>query len=342
MGSQFAIVFDIVTVAAIVLMFFSGWRRGFVNVILGLVAAIVAFLAALFLSTPLAETVYTSVVEKPLTEKISEAVDESFSSFSLGSLSDLDYTRVIISGNIASEIKPDYSGRDSAVVDLSNVDFSKIGFTENDLAFLGLESDYDLGSVNIRNVEFSKNEIEKYGLGQLAVSQFVAVKLIEKGELNDFNTFWNIVNDYIPVGENATITESITVSYARKFVLGMLDTRTSLSETVMQNFVRPSCILVFRSIAFVIIFALVLLVLKLIASVSGIIKKIPVIGDVNSLLGGMAGAVEGVLIVFAICLLTRLAVCLLDGNVIMFNDETIANTYIFKRIYNFDFLNFLT
>lgn len=342
MGSQFAIVFDIVTVAAIVLMFFSGWRRGFVNVILGLIASIVAFGVALFFSNPVAESVYSGLVEKPLTEKIDEAVDESFSSLSLGALTELDYNKIVVSGNSISEVKLDYSGRDSAVVDLSNVDFSQIGFTDADLDFLGIESDFDLSSVNIRNVEFTKNEVERYGLGKLVVSQFISVKLIEKGALAEFNTFWNIVNEYIPVGENASVTESITVSYARKFILGMLDTRTSLSETVMQNFVRPSCIIFFRSIAFVIIFAVVLVVLKLVASVSGLIKKIPVIGDVNSLLGGLAGALEGVIIVFVICLLTRLAVSLLDGNVIMFNDETIASTYIFKKIYNFDFLNFLT
>ncbi len=342
MGSQFAIVFDIIAVAAIVLMFFSGWRRGFVNIFLGLVAAVVAFLAALFLSEPIADAVYTGVVEKPLAEKIDEAVDESFSSLSLGSLSEIDYSKVIISGNNLSKIKLDYSGRDSAVVDLSNVDFSNVGFDSDDYTLLGLEEDFDLSEVNIRNADFSKSEVEQYGLGKLVVSQFISVKLIEKGALGDFNTFWNIVNNYVPVGQAASLTESITVSYARKFVLGMLDTRASLADTVMQNFVQPSCILVFRSVAFVIIFAIVLIIMKLIASASGIIKKIPVIGDINSLLGGAAGALEGVLIVFVLCLLTRLAVCLLDGNVIMFNDETIANTYIFKRIYSFDFLNFLT
>ncbi len=342
MGSQFAIAFDLISVAIVVLMFFAGWRRGLANMVLGFAAAIVAFMAAMLLSMPIAEAAYNNYVEEPLTEKIDEAVDNSFSSLSLNSFSEVEFESVFISGTAADEIELDYLGRDSAIIDLTNVDFSTIGLNAEDLEFLGLEPTFNLSSVNIKTAEFSKADVEKYGLGKLAVSQFISVSMIEKGDLSEFNKFIELVDSYIP-GKKALIgSDSITVSYVRKLVLGMMDSKESLRDTVMTTFVRPNCIIVIRTAAFVLIYAIVFAIIRFIASASKLIDKIPVVGDINSFLGGIAGAVEGILIVFIFCLAARLVVSVLDGNAMIFNQETIDKTFIFKRIYEFDFLNFLT
>lgn len=342
MGSQFAIAFDIISAAIIVLMFFAGWRRGLTNMVLGLASAVVAFTAAVLLSTPISEKVYNDYIEAPLTEKIEEAVDGSLSSLSLDSFSDMEYEGVYISGTAADKIEPEYSGRDSAVIDLTNVDISTIGLTSEDLEFLGLEPTFKLSSVNMKTAEFKRAEVEKEGLGKLAVSQFIAINLIKKGDLKDFNKFIELVDRYIPGKKMQISSESITVSYVRKFVLGMLNSRAALTDTVMTDFVRPNCVIVIRTVAFVLIYIVVFAIMRFIATASKLIDKIPVIGGVNSLLGGIAGAVEGILIVFIFCLATRLVVSLLDGDVMIFNQETIDKTFLFKAIYDFNFLNFLT
>ncbi len=342
MGSQFAIAFDLISIAIVVLMLFAGWRRGLANMLLGFAAAIVAFAAAMLLSMPIAEAVYNSYVEEPLTEKIDEAVDNSFSSLSLDSFSEVEFESVFISGTAADKIVPDYLGRDNAVVDLTNVDFSTIGLNVEDLEFLGLEPTFNLSSVNLKTAEFSKADVEKHGLGKLAVSQFIAVSMIEKGDLKEFNKFIELIDSYIPGKTALTGSDSITVSYVRKLVLEMMDSKESLRNTVMTSFVRPNCVIVIRTAAFVLIYAIVFAIMKFIASASKLIDKIPVVGDINSLLGGIAGAVEGILIVFIFCLVARLAVSMLDGNAMIFNQETIDKTFVFKHIYEFDFLNFLT
>jgi len=342
MGSQFAMAFDLILVAIVVLMFFAGWRRGLANMVLGFAAAIVAFIAAMLLSVPIAEAVYNNYVEEPLTEKIDEAVDNSFSSLSLDSFSEVEFASVYISGTAADTIEPDYQGRDSAVIDLTNVDFSTIGLNTEDMEFLGLEPTFNLSSVNLKTAEFSKSDVEKHGLGKLAVAQFISVSMIEKGALSEFNKFIELVDSYIPGKKALTGSDSITVSYVRTLVLGMMDSKESLMNTVMTGFVRPNCVIVIRTAAFVLIYAIVFAIMKLIASASKLIDKIPVVGDINSLFGGIAGAVEGILIVFIFCLGARLVVSVLDGNAMIFNQETIDNTFIFKHIYEFDFLNFLT
>ena len=41
-----------------------------------------------------------------------------------------------------------------------------------------------------------------------------------------------------------------------------------------------------------------------------------------------------------LCLVTRLISSMVDGDVILFNDTAINSTFLFKRIYYLDFLNF--
>ena len=342
MGSQFSLIFDLIAIASVVLMFFAGWRRGLANMVLSLAAMLIAFVAAMIFSTPISEMIYSNYVEEPLNKKVEEAVDNSFSSLTLGGFSAVDFDSVIISGNAANTIVPEYSGRDSAVIDLTNVDLSMVGFTAEDMDFLGRDISYNLRAVNMKTAEFTKADVEKYGLGKLTVAQFIAVSMIEKGDLEEFNKYIGIVEEYIPVKNSLATADTITVSHVRKVVLGMLDSRTTLGDTVMNNFVRPNCIIVIRSIVFVVIYILVVGILKFITSASKLIDKIPVIGDINSFLGGIAGAFEGILMVFIFCLATRLIISLFDGGTLIFNQETIDKTFLFKRIYNFDFLNFLT
>lgn len=103
---------------------FSGAKRGFVSAVVGIAAVFVGFFCAMTFSAPLTELVYTSMVEKPLTEAVSQTLDDNMSSITLSGLSGMDFDSVKISGTPVSEITPDYSGTDKVVIDLSNVDLA--------------------------------------------------------------------------------------------------------------------------------------------------------------------------------------------------------------------------
>lgn len=341
MGSEFAIVYDIAIAAIIVLMFFEGWRRGFAKKILGLAAVFVSFAAALLLSEPIAESVYGSFIEKPVSEAIDGAVDASFSAIHLGGIADVDFSKVKISGTPIGEITPDYRGTNSASFDLSSLDISEIGLSAEDLELLGVSEETDLCAVNGKTVSFSEEEILKYGLGKLAVSQYAAVCLIQKNEFSDFNKCFEIVDKYIPGGINYGSSDNVTVSAVRALTLSMLETRGNIKDTLVNGMIRPSSIIIIRTIAFVLIFALVNTAIRLIANLTKILDKIPVLGTVNSLLGAVIGLCEGVVIVFLVCIATRLAVSLSNGEAILFNQATINSTYLFKIFYEMDILNFL-
>lgn len=341
MGAEFAIVYDIVIAAIIIFMFFSGWRKGFAKVILSMAAVIAAFGAALMFSGPIAEWVYDTYIEKPASEKLDETVDSAFSAIHLGGLSDLDFAMVKISGRYAGEIVPDYAGTNSVTFDLSELDFSETGFTEEDIQQLGLDSDFDISDVNAKSANFTKSEIDQYGLGKLVTAQFAAICLIGNNSFDSFNALFESVEKYIPGGLVYASSDNIAVSAVRKLAVSMLESGDSIRDSMMNGIIRPNCIIIIRTIAFALIFAIVSTVIGIVANASKLLEKIPVIGKANSLLGGIAGACQGLVIVFVVCLATRLAVSLCEGNAIMFNQSVIDSTYLFKIFYEADFLNFL-
>ena len=101
---------------------------------------------------------------------------------------------------------------------------------------------------------------------------------------------------------------------------------------------------VIKGILKVIVFILLLLILKLIIGpISDLFKsvnKIPVIGPVNALFGGVLGAVEGAIVVYIIALVVRMAIYFTEGSLMFINTDTIEKTYIFKWFYDIDLTRF--
>ena len=82
----------------------------------------------------------------------------------------------------------------------------------------------------------------------------------------------------------------------------------SLLETLMESVVTPVGTAVVQFILFAVLVALITLVLRvLVRLLDKIIKKIPAIKQMNSALGGVVGAVRGLLIVVIISLLLAVA-----------------------------------
>ncbi len=344
MGSQFAIVFDAVVIVILAVMIFSGARRGFVSTVIGMAAVVVAFFCAMTFSAPLSEWTYKSVVEKPVSEAVSDAMDKSMGSVTLSGLSKMEFSKIEISGTPVTEIVPDYAGTDKAVFDLSSVDFTGTGLENADLSKFGFDGTEDLSAMNGKNVEFTMSEINTHGLGRLVTAQVIAVKLQGTPLFSEITDYTSAVGKAIPAifGGTSEKIRNGEIDALRTLVLNMLNTSASIKDTVVDQMIRPVFTIIAQTLYFAGIFIVVSLVLGLIAAVTKLVNKIPVIGGVNGFLGGCAGLVKGLLTVFIVCILVRLVVSLTGGSVVLFNDAAIDSTYIFRFFYNFDFLNFLS
>lgn len=344
MGSQFAIIYDVVIVAVLVMAVFGGFRKGFVSTIVSMAAVFVAFFCALGFCSPAAEWVYASAVEKPVSEAVSSTLDDSMGKLTLSALSDMDYSMVTISGVPADEVKLNYEGTGKVIVELSDVGLTGTGFEKADLSNFGFDGTEDLSSMNGKTAEFTMSEVSENGLGKLAVAQVIAVKLQGSSIFSALTEYTSAVGDAVPAlfGSMAQSIDGGELSALRSLVLTMMNTSSSVKTAVVDNIIRPTFMAVMETLFFVLIFLIVTAVLEIIASALKIVNKIPVVGSLNGFLGGCTGLVKGLLMVCVICIVVRFIVILTGGEVMLLNDQAIESTYLFKYLYNFDVLNFLS
>lgn len=341
MGKEFSIAFDIAVIAIPAVFAFVGLKKGFAKVVLGLISTIVAFACAMALSGPIANAIYKNHVEKPIEEQIDSVASATFSELTFGNISDIDFTKVKINGIAAGDVELDYAGTRKTVVDMSKLDLYDTGITKADLQKIGITDDVDLKALNAKTAELSMDNVQKYGLGKLAVAQYIAVNLIQQPKMKDFNSIAEKVSKYLPSISGSASADSTGVSALRTIALKMFDTKDNFKNAVMNGIIKPNCTLFIRTVAFGVIFLLVSLALRIVTAAAKLVNKVPVIGKVNSLLGLILGLAEGIIAVFVVCLAIRFVVSICSANSILFNQTAIDSTFLFKWFYNFDFLNFL-
>ena len=343
MGSQFAIIYDIITVALLIGMMFAGFKRGFASAVVSLAAVAVGFICAITISQPISDAVYTNLVDKPVNEAVSSVMDDTLSSITLTAVADADFSGVRINGVSIEDITPDHSGSNKLMFDLSSVDYTGTGITVEELSAFGFSDETDLSNLNGKIAEFTITDIERYGLGKLVMAQVISVQMQGTQLFKSFAEFAETVGEIVPVffGGMAEDIANGGIAELRSVIVIMLHLPVTASEAVVNGIVEPCVRIAVQTLAFVIIFSVVTIVLNLLAKLLKFVNKIPVIGGLNSFCGGLVGIAEGLLGVFIVCLLVRLVTILSGGNIMFFNNSAIETTHVFKVFYNFEFLNFI-
>ncbi len=343
MGQEFAFIFDIIIIALLVGLTFAGAKKGFAKVILEMSALLISVFCAFTFSAPLADQIYSGVVEKPAEEFLDSKTEEfdDFLNVDYFGGAELAFENVKIDGIYSSAMEPDYEGTNTAIIDLTNktVDLSETGLEETDLSFFGIEKGSDLSDVSIKTVEFSAEDEKKYGVGMLIAAHYIASCSVSSGAAEPVGNLLNELSKFLPP-EFISGTSGVTVSTIRGVVLAMLETKQTAKSAIMSGIIEPYCTIIIRTILFMVIFILAMVVLNLIIRFAGVINKIPVLGQANKLLGGVAGFCEGAAVVLIICVITRLIVSLCGDTAILFNEASIDSTFLFRHIYNFDFISF--
>lgn len=343
MGQEFAFVFDIIIIAAAVGMTFVGIKKGFTRIIIEMLAAVISLVLAFIISEPIANGIYGQFIEKPLEQAVNEQIGgaEQIVDIKPFGETDLAFDKIKVSDVFVTEIQPDYEGTGAASMDLTNVDFSESGIEKLNLALFGVPNDVNFSSVNAKTANFTMTDIETYGLGKLITAHYLASCMVKSPVGETLGGMIDAVKKTLPNIFTDASGEAVNVASVRTVVLAMIDTKSSVKTALMDGIISPACIIIIRSIIIILLFIVFTAILGLTARAAGFINKIPVLGKVNSLLGGIAGLCEAAVMIVVFCLITRLISSMFSGNVILFNDTAINSTFLFKHIYNLDFLSFI-
>ena len=114
------------------------------------------------------------------------------------------------------------------------------------------------------------------------------------------------------------------------------DNKASQASEISEIVVRPIGIKIIGLIEGIILFFLVSALLRWIVNRFDVVDKIPVAGKLNTILGGIAGAAEGLVIVFVAVYILKILGAL-TSRYSFADPEVINNTLILKRFYDVKF-----
>lgn len=112
------------------------------------------------------------------------------------------------------------------------------------------------------------------------------------------------------------------------------DEKLSVTDIIEREIVRPVMLKTVSAVLFALTFAAVMLAVSIVSRAVGLIRKISAIRSADGFLGGILGFVQGLLTVAVLCAAADIFVKLTSDGSSFINSGVIAETFIFKRLYN--------
>jgi len=119
-----------------------------------------------------------------------------------------------------------------------------------------------------------------------------------------------------------------------------LRTSETVALQLTQDVVGPVVMTMLIALSFIVIFLLCMLIVKLLAGLFKGVKKIPVIGPINTFLGGVIGAIEAVIILYLVKITIEFVTTAAGGNLFGLTFADFSSSYIFQ-FFNLNFRGLL-
>lgn len=114
-----------------------------------------------------------------------------------------------------------------------------------------------------------------------------------------------------------------------------------LAVEVINQVIGPVILLFLKALLFVVFFVILSFVVRRLVNVLGFVNKIPLLGQANTLLGGILGAGKGLIVFSLVSVALAVVVYLTGGDNPILNEEVINSTFLYHYIYNFSILRLL-
>lgn len=108
------------------------------------------------------------------------------------------------------------------------------------------------------------------------------------------------------------------------------DSTEQLAASIVEQTIGPTCIALFSTIFFLLFFSLFMFLTRIVARCFTGLRHIPIVGPLNSVLGGCVGAVEGVLYLYLMVAIASLVLALTGDSIPYLNRQTLESTWILR------------
>ncbi len=113
------------------------------------------------------------------------------------------------------------------------------------------------------------------------------------------------------------------------------DTLSGLGETITDTVVSPVVTMLLQMVLCLLIFIICVIIIKIIAKALGAVRRIPLVGTLNAVLGAVVGAVQGLIVLFLLGLVGNVLISLSGNALGWFNTEIIGKSFIYQFFYQF-------
>ena len=341
MGTEFFWFYDFILAAILICMMFIGAKKGFVRMVLSLCAFAASFVIALMISNGVSGWIYDSFISKPLEQTISTSINDALGDNVVTQIGKIDMEKAKINGKSIDslELKADKAGK--VTVNLGNVNLSSTGISKVDLTSFGVDKNVDYSNIDLGSVQIHESDIEKYGIENMILTEVLAQNIKNSEVADSVNKIIDKIGETVPALDlKGKTIDDIDGGTINSVVVSVVQSSGNPGKA-LDNVAKPVVLVPLRTIIFVVLFILIFIILSIVIKATSVINKLPLIGKLNSLLGGVAGLLQGLVIVFIVVIIAHMAVELTNNTLIFLNDMTINKSFAFSKIYNFSFLDFL-
>lgn len=109
---------------------------------------------------------------------------------------------------------------------------------------------------------------------------------------------------------------------------------STITDTIITQTIVPLLEVIFCILIFVILCGVV----KAIASIFKNFYEIPILGPINSLLGGIMGIAQAIIMILILAVISNIVISMTDNNLSFYNNSILQNTFIFKWFFGSKFI----
>lgn len=145
---------------------------------------------------------------------------------------------------------------------------------------------------------------------------------------------WNALPDFLSNKESALLGTTVN-TFTEKITQNISKGTETAVKTASQEIVKPVATKLLSLLFSVILIIVLLIVVKFLAKLLNGIFSFSLVGKLNRSLGGVVGAIEGIVFAMIFCMIISLILSFTGKPFLIFSQESINNSYIFKLFTEF-------
>lgn len=295
MGTDFWWFFDVAAAALLLVSVFLAGKKGFSKVIVVMIGYVIAVAAALGVSGAISGFFYDNSVKQTNIKNITSVLERT--DFTLETKNSIEGMGYNVRVN-SDKLNDILSNSDEALYD------ELYKYTNN---------------INGKVVDTKESFNQKMTEGFAAITGDIL-----SSELSVYE---------VSAAENAIISGE--ADFSEMVMLLYNGNYTEAATYIEENYTAPASKDIIKIFSFIIIIFVVMIIVRMIASVIDQKDSIRPLGSITEhVLGGALGAVEGAVLLLVAAAAVRACILLGNNEMVMFNSETIDKTIFFRHIFN--------